>query len=93
MSEALNFNVGRMKWRKQNDIERKSENAKERANNKGNMLRCIFCFTKDILKAFYPYKWQMAFDYFKTHYLKIKYVLKHISFYESSCMIADKNVK
>ena len=53
----MNFNVGRMKWRKQNDIERKSENAKERANNKGNRLRCIFCFTKDILKAFYPYKW------------------------------------
>ena len=51
-SEALNFNVGRMKWRRQNDIERKAEKAKERANNKGNRLRCIFCFTKDILKAF-----------------------------------------
>ena len=62
-SEALNFNVERMKWRRQNDICRKEirESKRERANNKGNRLRCIFCFSKDILKPFYPHKWQMTF--------------------------------
>ena len=33
-SEALNFNVERIQWRRHNDIERKVEKAKERANNK-----------------------------------------------------------
>ena len=51
-SEALNFNVERIQWRRHNDIERKAVKAKERANNKGHRLRCIYCFTKDILQAF-----------------------------------------
>ena len=48
-SEALNFNVERIKWRRHNVIERKAEEAKYRANNKGHRLRCINCYTKDIV--------------------------------------------
>ena len=82
-----------MKWRGMQDIERKAEKSKDWANNKGNRLRCIFCSTKIYLKHSNHINGGWPFVDLKTQYLKIKYVFKHISFYESSCMTADKNVK